>query len=464
MVAGRLTFGATPALLNEMRSTGFETWVNRQLTPVQINDSAFMAMNPDNILRVADEPWQLRWSIPNWQMAYAAYSQRQLQEVMTVFWNNHFWSIDTDWQAHMSDINEIKGFRQHALGRFRDLLEVSAKSPQMMIYLDNVFSRKNGINMNYARELLELHTVGVNGGYSNQDIITVAKIVTGWNVKKTSADNVNPVTFVFEFKANEHDEQPHTVQFLNRTFSGTGMAKGNELLDVLAMHPKTQEFVCGKLVELLAADSRPQALIDKCMAAWARSGGVIAESLRAIILDPSYLTSVNYHRTKAKTPYEYATAFVRNFGIYPVAGKEREFYEALQSVVKDAGMDMVEFGVPTGFREDGAAWTNTASMINKLRAVTTQVTWFTSQGSGNSRRGMVNYTQLVRDAQMTTAQAAAAYLLAITTSDRYRKDEYDKVVAALNGTDAFDINRTDAEQRLRKAVGLIVTLPSYQLQ
>jgi uncharacterized protein (DUF1800 family) len=467
-VLGRLTFGATPALLNNIGTVGYSTWVEQQLNPAAIDDSSLATMNPEAILRKTDDPWRLKESIPMWQMAFAAYSERQLQEVMTVFWNNHFWSTDTDWNANMSDVDEINGFRRNALGKFRDLLAVSSKSPQMMFFLDNQFSRRNNINENYARELLEVHTVGVNGGYGDADIIAVARVLTGWQATRTSADGVNPVIYKFEFKPDQHDTAAKTIPFLNMTIAAragaAGEQEGDELLDALARHPKTREFVCGKIVELLVSDARPAAFVNLCATTWASTDGDIKQILRAILLDPTYLTTVDFQRSKSKTPFEYVTGFIRNFGIYPVAGKEADFYNRLRSVVQAAGMDMQTLTVPTGFRESGTSWTNTASFMQRFRGLTDQITWSTTASNSN-RVGTANYTQLIRDADMKTAQAAAAYLLALGNGDRYQKDEYDAVVAALRGTSLkFDPAAQNAEVSLRKAVGLIVTLPSYQLQ
>lgn len=467
MVAGRLSFGATPALMNQIKTTGFNAWVTQQLSPTSISDTGLAALNPDSLLRATDEPYQLQESIPWWMMAHSAYSQRQLLEVMTLFWNNHFWSVDTGDDIHMSDVDELRGFRTNAFGKFRELLRVSTKNAQMMKYLDNVDSRRGRLNENYARELLELHTVGVDGGYGNDDIIAVARVFTGWSREVTTADGVKPKLARFLFRSGDHDTADKVIPFLNMTITGrTGAAgeqEGEELIDVLARHPKTREFVCGKIVELLVSDARPASFVDLCTAEWQRTDGNIGSILRVILLSPDYLTSVENQRSKAKTPYEYIVSFVRNFGIYPVAGKERDFFNGLRGVARDAGMDLVNFGVPTGFKETGRAWTSTASFIQKYRGATGHVTNFASSTNTN-RRANVDYVKLLSDANMRTAQAAAAYLLALTTSDRFRKDEYDSVVAILNQTRPFDLAATDAAAKLRKAVGLIVTLPSVQLQ
>jgi uncharacterized protein (DUF1800 family) len=467
-VAGRLSFGTTPALLNDIKTMGYAAWVDAQLKPDLIADTGLQQMNPDGLLQVTLQPWQLRESVVAWRMAYAAYSQRQLREVMATFWNNHFWSAETDDNADLADVEEMKGFRANAFGKFRDLLRVSTHSPQMMYFLDNARNKAGNLNENYARELLELHTVGVNGGYGNADIIAVARILTGWSAIRTSADKALPITDQFVFRQGDHDQGTKIVPFLNMTVANqagaAGVNEGEQLLDVLAMHPKTQEFVCGKLVELLVADSRPQAMISVCTAAWAASGGNMGSVVRAILMDPSYLTTVEYQRSKVRTPYEGAVGFIRNFGIYPIAGKENEFYNAFRDGVSSAGMDFPYFSVPTGFREDRGGWANTASFIQKFSNLTDQVNWYTSSGNTSSRTGMVNYSSLLMTADMKTPQAAAAYLLALGTGDRYRQDEYDMVVSALRDTNGFDINLTTAEGRIRKTIGLIVTLPSYQLQ
>jgi uncharacterized protein (DUF1800 family) len=480
-IVGRLTFGATPALINQIKTTGFNTWVTQQLNPASISDASLTAMKPESLLRTAttDESYQLRESINWWQTSYAAYSQRQLLEVMTNFWNNHFWSVDKGYDVDMSDIDELKGFRTNALGKFRELLRVSSKSPQMMRYLDNVDSRKGAINENYAREVLELHTVGVNGGYGNADIIAVARVLTGWSNQQTTADGVKPRLYDFKFNSNNHDTADKLIPFLTglklrdgSTFDGVikaqagaaGEQEGEQMLDILARHPKTQEFVCGKLVQLLVSDDRPANFVSLCMAEWERTDGNMKDILSKILLDPTYLTTADYQRSKAKTPYEAIVSFLRNYGIYPVQAKERDFYNNLRYIVNDAGMDMVSFGVPTGFKEVGKAWTNTASFIQKFRGLTSQVTYYTNAGAGGNRQGTVSYSQLIKDAGMTTAQSAAAYLLALTAGDRYRQDEYDAVVAALKGTQGFAPLTRDEEPALRRAVGLIITLPSVQLQ
>lgn len=468
MIASRLTFGATPALVKQLNATTFEAWVEQQLNPEKIDDSAFQAMKPDTIVPSSG---YIEGKYVDWQVAYAAYSQRQLLEVMTMFWDNHFWSTNTNAKLQSSDVEEIKGFRKHALGRFRDLLAVSSKSPQMLEFLDNVASDANGFNQNYARELFELHTVGVNGGYTTDDVNGAARAFSGWNYVQTSAKDVLPATYAFQFNPSRHivkDER--VIKYLGLSFPVKSTAvdaditEGEQILDKLAMMPQTQEFVCGKIVEKLVSDDRPRSLIDKCKSAWQSSGGVIAQSLRAILLDPSYLTELKFQRSKAKTPFEAGVALIRNLAIMPFAGREQDFYGYFSGAAKSAGMDMPAFNVPTGFKEIGSQWTNTASLNSKYRNLGKMASGiFTATTSGN-RFGITNYTQLIKDSGMSSAEAAAAYLLQLTTADRYRMDEFDAVVTALKDTKGFDIADPKAEERLAKALILITALPSTQLQ
>jgi uncharacterized protein (DUF1800 family) len=466
-VLGRLTYGATPALLNEVRTKSYTAWVNEQLQPNTIADTSLEQMNPDGLVQTSQQYYTLQHSITGWRLAYAAYSQRQLREVMTTFWKNHFWSSEKDDNAELAGVYEVASFRSLAFGNFRELLRVSAHSPMMMFFLDNDRSVAGNINENYARELMELHTVGVDGGYGNEDVKAVARILTGWGAEQTSADRVLPVTHRFVFRDASHDTGNKLVPFLNTTFtykSGpNGVNEGEQLMDILAMHPSTQRFVCGKLVEALVSDSKPASFINTCVAAWAANNGNIGQVLRAILLDPTYLTAVDFQRSKVKSPLESMTGYIRNFGIYPVAGRESAFYLTISQGLDNAGMDMEQFGVPTGFREDRDGWANTASFVQKFRSLTSLTTYWASATNTNKHVN-ANFTELAKSAGMTTAQSAAAYLLALGTSDRYRQDEYDMVVDALRSTDGFDIKNANAEARLRKAVGLIVTLPSYQLQ
>lgn len=464
-VLGRLSFGANPALYNTVRQMGFDAWVNQQLAPQTIPDTAFTALNVDSLFTGVNDLGQYSRRIVPWRIAYAAYSEKQLQEVMTQFWINHFWMVEKETGDYRGIVRDARLFRQNAFGRFRDLLDISAKNSVMMRYLDNNFSNKNGFNINYARELLELHTVGVNGGYIIDDINAVANIMTGWTFRRISPDGAAIPEYEFFFDVSRHNTSTKVVPFINETFVGidgpNGIQEGERLLDILAMHPETMKFVCGKLINALVVDGTPPAdFLNQCTTTWAQTQGNMGAIVRAMITNPNYRTVATYQRNKGKTPLEFAVGYIRTFGIYPATGRTVDFFDRAQNIVERAGMEMLTMSVPTGFKEDAASWTTTASMIEKFRTVTGN---FVTQGTNSYINH--NYQALITGSGMDTAQGMAAYLLAIATADRFRMDEFDAVVAELKGADGlYNARQGDESAAVRRAIGLIVTLPSYQLQ
>lgn len=464
-VFGRLSFGATPALFNTVRQMGFDAWVNQQLAPQTIPDTAFNALNADSLFTGVNDLNQYSRRIVPWRIAYAAYSEKQLLEVMTQFWINHFWMVEKETGDYRGIVRDARLFRQNAFGRFRDILNISAKSSVMMRYLDNNFNNKNGFNINYSRELFELHTVGVNGGYTIDDLNAASRILTGWTFRRTSPDGAAIPDYEFFFDPARHDTTTKLVPFINETFVGidgpNGIQEGERLLDILAMHPETMKFVCGKLINTLVVDGVPPPdFLNQCTTTWAQTQGNMGAIVRAMITNPNYRSVATYQRNKGKTPLEFAVGYIRTFGIYPATGRTVDFFDRAQNIVERAGMEMLTMSVPTGFKEDAASWTTTASMIEKFRTVTGN---FVTQGTNSYINH--NYQALITGSGMDTAQGMAAYMLAIATADRFRMDEFDAVVAELKGADGvYNPRQSDESAAVRRAIGLIVTLPSYQLQ
>jgi uncharacterized protein (DUF1800 family) len=466
----RMTFGATPALVSRVKQMGFAAYVNEQLAPASINDSGFAALDTTG-LQIAVypnqtlNPYNFEDNIQSVKFATAAYSEKQLQEVMAHFWDNHFWSVREDaFEASIGGKDEFDTYRRLAFGTFRDLLVASAKNGVMMDYLDNDGSRRNAVNENYARELLELHTVGVNGGYGNADVAAVARILTGWSQESFDdprfdtgnvKDNVR-----FVFKSSNHDTGDKLVPFLNRTFTGRtgddGVREGEELLDALANHPKTQEYICGKLVTMLVADQTPASFVTLCTSTWAQTGGNIGSILRAILTSPAFRTTVEYRNAKVKTPFEYSVGFARNFNVRPNTNRRLDFYYRMRNLNNEAGMNFQNYPVPTGFAEDSQSWLGAASLLSRMRNINSLL--------GSTDLYTADFQALLVNANATTAEAAAAFLLGLGTGDRFRQDEFDAVVRILKGTDGKLDLGTSQLSKIRGAIGLIVSLPSYQLQ
>lgn len=462
---GRLSFGASPQLYARVRASGYKAYVEEQLNPASINNEAFMSTNPDSLLEPTIRSRNVMFnSIMAYEIAHAAYSEKQLQEVMGQFWINHFFATTKGSVIYQQNIPDRKFFRENAFGKFEDLLLYSARSPLMARFLDNVLSRAGNINENYAREILELSTVGTNAGYGPDDVIAVARVLTGWSYKWLNPNAVEldvAPEFEFLFASGNHDTKEKYIPFLDLTIEGksgpAGVEEGEELIRVLAQHPSTRTHVCGKIVQLLVADDKPQHFIDVCAAAWEETQGDVRAMLRAILLDPAYLVTPQYQRNKGKTPFEYSVSAIRAFGARPSAGNEVDFYAAFRETFESAGQDMLRYPVPTGLPEVAAAWTNTATM-------SAAYSHMTSIAEERQDFG-IDLQDDIKVAGLESAEEVASYLLAIATADRYTREEYEAVIKVLKGADGiFEPRSSDETEALERAMGLIIVTPSFQLQ
>jgi len=458
----RLTYGATPALYQEVLDTGFTAYVEAQLAPETINDAAFEALNPESLLdRTTDNGNNMFRSLHRHNIATAAYSRKQLQEIMTHFWANHFHAIRKTDNNYYGEIEEMEGYRALSLSTFKELLSFSAKNALMMEYLDNDDSRAGNINENYSRELLELHTVGVNGGYGDEDVIAVARILTGWDSERIVDGDGAQDRYAFQFRADRHDTDDKFIPFLGTTITGRsgeeGEVEGDELLALLAQAPQTQSFICGKLVELLVSDSKPQAFINDCVTAWSSSQGDIKTILRAIILKPEFISDASLQRTKGKTPFEYGVSLIRHFANPDMAEDRNDFYQVIERSFTDAGYNAFFYPPPTGLSEKGSSWVSTSSLIERYQDMS-------SIARQPDKYGFVTPV-MVQSAGLETAEETAAYMLALATADRYREEEFAALVDVLKGDDGiFEPLLDDESFALRRGVGLVTVLPSFNMQ
>ena len=463
----RMAFGPTPALYARLRGIGFEAYVEEQLNPATIDDRGFESTRPLSLLKpTTRDSGQLLRSLTAYEIARASFSEKQLQEVMARFWMNHFHAVTKDTDMVQQNIDDREFYRQNALGNFGDMLLYSARSPLMSQYLDNDQNRRGRINENYGREIMELSTIGVEAGYGPDDVIAVSRIFTGWAYRRTNPDAEGVASeYVFEFFPDRHDEEDKTIPFFGITITGrsgpAGIEEGEEFVALLAQHPLTRTRICGKIVQLLVADVPPANLTQACAASWEATGGEITPMLRAILLDPTFRQNVQYQRTKGKTPVEYAIGSIRAFGALPRGTTEEveRFYRDFSRVFEDAGMDPLEFPLPTGLPEEASAWANSAAMIASYRRMT-------GITRDPERYGLDLMAQIT-DAGLETAEEVASYLLTVATADRFSEEEYEAVLEALKGSDGIFEPRTQGNNEaraLRRAMGLIVVTPSFQLQ
>ncbi|CAN5688909.1 hypothetical protein BH10ACI4_BH10ACI4_16830 [soil metagenome] len=314
------------------------------------------------------------------KLVRAVLSERQVQEVMTDFWFNHFnIYIGKDSDQWYTTSFERDAIRKNSLGKFRDLLLATAQSPAMMIYLDNWLSigpdslangvnpanpnsKKDarGLNENYGREVMELHTVGVNGGYTQADVTALSAILTGWGVDRPN--QAGP--FLFDPKKHE----PGPKQWLGHTIAGVqatpnpnadGMKEGLEALRILAASPQTAHFISYKLAQRFVADEPPPALVDRMATTFLSSDGDIKAILRTLVQSPEF-NSKKYFRNKVKTPMEFIASAFRTTATDPANPG------ALVQTLKTMGMPLYYALPPTGYYITADQWMNSTALVDRL--------------------------------------------------------------------------------------------------
>jgi uncharacterized protein (DUF1800 family) len=449
----RLTFGAKPGDILKVRAIGLDKWIDQQLQPEKINDDAMSAFvrnysaldqNQNDLLKqyaeqqqqrrevkreradttqgmTANETAQMRQQqrqqgdsrrqvvtqLQSSRVARAVASERQLQEVMTDFWENHF-NIYAAKGApepyYLVDFDQ-NVIRPRALGKFRDLLEAVAQSPAMLFYLDNARSmadstrptlraenefprdrpfgrvgrvglggingimragqqrqrqqqqqqqqrNRQGLNENYGRELLELHTLGVDGGYTQQDVINVARAFTGWTIKPPAQGGG------FIFRPQVHDAGEKLV-LGHKLAAGRGMEDAEDVLDILAKSPATAHFISFKLARRFVSDSPSKALVDHAAQVYLATGGDIREVLRSIVTSPEFFSQQAF-RSKVKAPFEVVVSAMRALNAAP------DSTPRTAQVIAYLGEPIFGHQAPNGWPETGESWMNTGAILNRI--------------------------------------------------------------------------------------------------
>jgi len=323
----------------------------------------------------------------------AVESNRQLEEVLTDFWFNHFNVYIGKGQVreYLTEY-EREAIRPHVLGKFRDLLGATAHSPAMLFYLDNWQSsapnqpaatnpdlarrlndprlppaqrqqllqrlqqakrqQPKGLNENYARELMELHTLGVDGGYTQQDVIEVARALTGWTIDRPQQGGA------FLFRPQMHDTGPKMI--LGVKFSGSGGEReGERVLDILAAHPSTAHHIAFELAQRFVADEPPASLVDRAAKVFLDTKGDLREVTRAIITSPEFFEADAY-RAKVKSPFEFVVSAVR------ASGATVTNAQPLVGQMNQLGMPLYGCQPPTGYSMTADAWVNTGALLNRM--------------------------------------------------------------------------------------------------
>lgn len=370
-VLNRMSFGAKPGQVEKILQEGgitdqWQAYVKEQLNPDAIDDSALdaqikkqyewfgldsMKLKEKYPYRNNANEWRtLTRELPQSVVVRAAMSKRQFKEVMVEFWRNHF-CIDNSPQEYRArsvaaiDYEESV-IRANAFGKFKNMLFGSAKHAAMLEYLDNRLSRRNAWNENYARELMELHTVGVDNGYTDQDVLQLSLVLTGWNYD----DSYN-----FAFRANDHQPGPKRVM----SWSIPEGYQGGELaIYKLATDRKTAEFVVTKLCKYLVNDAPPADLVKRVVAVWMKTEGDLPKVYEAIIMDPQFFDRGNY-RSKFKTPFEFVVGSLR------VSDAKVEDAATICRDLTRMGMEIYNCPDPTGYYDRAEAWLDSGVLTSR---------------------------------------------------------------------------------------------------
>ncbi len=327
-------------------------------------------------LEILNAPMQVvNRDLTEGKLLRAIYSNRQLEEVLTDFWYNHF-NVYLDKGADRSMVTSYERdvIRPHVLGRFKDLLVATAQSPAMLFYLDNWQSvgpdagvnrngvnrnranpnprRRQGLNENYGRELMELHTLGVDGGYTQTDVTEVARCFTGWTIRQPQQGGG------FWFNERLHDKGEKHV--LGITISaGGGMDDGMKVLDILAHHPATAHFIARSLAIRFVSDDPPAPLVEKMAGAFLSSDGDLREVMRTMVNAPEFWSPDNF-RSKVKSPLEMVVSAVR------AVNGDVEMAMSMAGVMNQLGEPLYRKQEPTGYSNRGGDWMNSASLLARM--------------------------------------------------------------------------------------------------
>ena len=368
----RTSFGVRRDELIEMQELGIDAYLERQLDYISIDDAGlessirrlfpFATRRSDQLIDIyqqngsADIVSHMVSAVQYRQ----TYSRRQLYEVMVEFWTNHF-SIYLlkGYIPVLKPEDDMNVIRAHALGNFGEMLHASAGSPAMIAYLDNASNKGSAPNENYARELLELHTMGVDGGYTEADVKEVARCFTGWAFRYQGESDGPFGEFVF--RGSWHDDDAKVV-LGNYIPAGGGVNDGNQVLDILATHPSTAKFLATKLCRRFISDNPDAASIDAVASVFTQSGGDIPATLRALFATDPFRNSGGL---KMIRPAEYLAGLVR--ALAPDAALPDDNGELFRNSLAVLGQLPYHWMPPDGYPDKQEFWAGTGAFLNRWR-------------------------------------------------------------------------------------------------
>jgi len=521
-VLNRLGFGPRPGEVEKVLGMGVHSWIEQQLHPERIpdpimqgklRDLSTLSMSTADLFEKFERPLRearrerqlqsgkdrsakggeaadldfekMRDQIPPEKrprriieeltasrLIAAAYSERQLNEVMVDFWMNHF----NVFAAKGLDRIFITSFERDAIrpkiwGRFEDLLMATAKSPAMLFYLDNAQStadeanrphrrafaagrwallaemrgqqrKAGGLNENYARELMELHTLGVDGGYTQKDVTELARVLTGWSIDRRGGQ---PGAFVF--RPAVHDVGTKTV--LGNRFSGGGMEEGEEMIHFLARHPSTAHHIAFQLCQRLVADDPPKELVERVAKKFLATDGDLRQTVKAIVESPEFFDP-QFYRAKVKSPFEYVVSAVR------AVGGDTDGRMPIVRAIAQMGEPLYLCQPPTGYSDVASAWVNTGALVARLN--------FALALAANRMPGTeIDLARLVKPEEAADPKKSVEALSRALTGGELTPDTRQTIEKRLENR-TVSADDPSANTQLPLVAGLILGSPEFQRQ
>jgi len=431
----------------------------------QQRETLIALINPQQV--VADE-------LVEGKLIHATYSERQLQEVMTDFWFNHFnVFIGKGVDRYLLISYERDVIRRHAMGKFEDLLVATAQSPAMLFYLDNWLSvgpnsdvargipknapwrravaqpptqqakgKRSGLNENYGRELMELHTLGVNGGYTQKDVTEVARVFTGWTVKQPAQGG----GFTFEERMHE----PGDKIILGQRIKPNGEREGLEVLHILAHHPSTAKFICTKLATRFVSDDPPPALVDRMSQTFLKKDGDIREVLKTMFRSPEFWSN-DVYRAKVKTPLEFVVSSLR--------ASDADLTDPLPVAhqLQILGMPLYGMQPPTGYSMKADAWVNSSALLGRMN-------FALALAGGKMKGAQVSWDWILGSTSPADSHQSLATLEEVLLAGDVSQQTHDTIAARLDDPKVSQRRLDDPARPPDIAVlsGLILGSPEFQ--
>ena len=506
-VLNRLGYGPRPGDVDRVRQMGLAAYIERQLRPEGIPDErvqqaladypvlrtasaqlvqaypepsnqikemlAMGQMTPEDtqaVFPVERRPYAITAQLQAAKLTRAVLSERQLQAVMGDFWFNHFNVYALKGALRwMVPAYEREALEPYALGTFKELLLATAQHPAMLFYLDNWMStradfiltagpekgRKLGLNENYAREIMELHTLGVDGGYTQQDVIEVARCFTGWTIDRPQQGGG------FLFRPLPHDQGPKRV-LGHMIPPGGGHQDGLQVIDILAHHPSTARFIASKLTRRFVSDDPPPALVERAAATFRRTDGDIRAVLETIFTAPEFWSAAAY-RAKIKSPVEVVVSAVRALdGRLAPPGTGRELFQGggfvLAREVAKLGEPLYEAQPPTGYPDRAEFWVNTGALLGRMN--------FALGLAHNRFRGIhVDLAEVVNGTDRTQPRQVLDRLVTVVLHDQLSRETRAVLAAQLDSPEITRITPYDKVAKdtdVEKLAALVLGSPEFQ--